>query len=110
MADVSIAGLDKAEVLAALVNAGCNLNGPLNTPAKIIAFATQMNGGFTVEAAQEMLGRGSKYVDYAGGVAIKCDFSGDSLSLRLYDRDQSQGAGEKVIAQLREQKKQKQQQ
>lgn len=40
--------------------------------------------------------------DYVHGCPIKSDLSGDELDPSLYDRDQGEGAAERVIAALRQ--------
>lgn len=103
MADIDITGLDKAEVLAALVNGAPVKNFDSTLPADVVAMATALSGGFTVEAARRTLAI-SSYVDYAGGIAIKCDFSNDSFWPGLYDRDRGKGKAAAIVAALRKSK------
>lgn len=100
---IPIIGLDKAEVLAALYN-----------------YAQPQGMGFmhfnpklmTREEAQEEINWRQKeiddgyadqlYFDYLRGRVMKVDIAGDELDERLYDRDNGQGAAEKIITALRE--------
>ena len=40
---------------------------------------------------------GDGYIDYQGGACIKTDFTEWPLDLRLYDRDNGEGAGEAAL-------------
>lgn len=80
---INIQGLDKSELLLALYN---NAKSSDWTRATIrnLPFLTIPN--LTVEQAKEQLSR-SSYVDYIGPVLIKINFSRDSISTDIYDRD-----------------------
>ena len=41
------------------------------------------------------------YIDYFQGRVIKCDISGDTADPWLYDRDNGEGAFQRVVSQLR---------
>lgn len=94
---VSIEGLDRAAVLAALYNA---------SRPQGMGFLQYDPKPMTVEEARQLLGPepplGEKYFDYLKGRVMKVDLSRDTLNLRLYDRDNGTGTGERVINQLRE--------
>ncbi|MBI2099338.1 hypothetical protein HYT45_02925 [Candidatus Uhrbacteria bacterium] len=89
---MNIAGMDKARVLMALYNrARCQGVGFLHfdpTP-------------MTVEEAQKILDSFQKgrriYFDYLKGRVMKVDITSDALDMRLYDRDNGQGAAEYAI-------------
>jgi len=101
---IDISGLDKAELLAALVNG-----------AKPIGLGVLQDNGepMSIDEAQDVLAkmrsRGDRirfydrrlYFDYVKGRPIKCDISGDELDPRLYDRDQGEGAALRVVESLR---------
>ena len=85
---IDIKGLDKAKVLAALVNGG--------RPLGMGIFSA---GHLTEQEAAEMLAE-CKYIDYAMGVPIKADFSGDTFDPWGYDRDHGAGRAARVIRSL----------
>jgi hypothetical protein len=94
MTHVDIAGLDPAAVLAALYNAsrqqglGC-LNPRGQQP-------------MTVEAAATALAATPhRFFDYLNGRVMKVDLNSTRIDLRLYDRDNGDGAGAAAIASLR---------
>jgi len=107
---VDISKLNKAAVLAALYN-GSKQQG--------MGFMHVRGGeGMTVEQAQaeidkclvyalslgvpeSELGRESLYFDYLYGRALKIDLSEDDLFTGLYNRDNGQGAAERIIEELR---------
>jgi hypothetical protein len=99
--EVAIGDLDKAELLAALVNYSWSRGrGVLRDDKKCI----------TVEEAQKLIDEDREhdgwsgrhlYFDYVKGRPIKCDLSKEVLDTRLYDRDNGQGAGAEVVARLR---------
>lgn len=93
--EISIEGLDKAAVLAALFN-GSRQQG--------MGF---MNAGgqqpMTIEKAQAVIDRcnGDLYFDYLGGRVLKVDIGGNMLQTHLYNRDIGDGAAERIIDKLR---------
>lgn len=99
---VNIAGINKAELLAALYNEASPLGmGFLHyTPEKM-----------TTEQAQALIDDGHDdlmfrrhqrlYFDYVKGRPLKVDLSGDEMSTALYNRDQGQGSAERVVENLR---------
>lgn len=94
---VNIKDLDKAEVLFALWR---------GSHAQGMSFLGMMNGGLTLEMAEEMVGELKEnncrlYFDYVQGHVIKCDISGDEFDPRLYDRDCGEGRAAEVIEALR---------
>ncbi len=103
MASVSIKGLDKADVLCALVNAAKPLG---------MGFLQDNGKPMTKEEAQEWIDKGRGHdmglvsrtalsFDYVKGRPIKSNISGDEFDPWGYDRDQGEGAAEKAIASLR---------
>jgi hypothetical protein len=88
---VSIKGLDKAEILAALYNEARPLGlGMLHFDPEPM----------TVDEAREMIGKYLNF-DYVKGRPLKVSLDGDELDTRLYDRDQGQGKGERIVNALR---------
>ena len=51
----------------------------------------------TEQEAQDLLDDGGAYFDYLKGRVMKVDLSGDELCVRLYDRDNGQGAAERAL-------------
>jgi len=90
--NVSIKGLSKAAVLAALYNAA---------KPQGLGFLHYDATAMTVREAEELLKKGN-YFDYLKGRVMKIKIDGDELDSWLYDRDNGQGAAEKAIAALRE--------
>ncbi len=90
---MNIAGLNKAEVLAALYN-GSRQQG--------MGFMHARGAeGMTVEqASEEIANNKSMYFDYLHGRVMKIDLSGDELDTELYNRDNGRGAAERIIAGL----------
>lgn len=88
---INLKGLKKAEVLAALYNAshpqGMGLLHFEPTP-------------MTAEEAESLL-KEQTYFDYLKGRVMKVDLSGNTLDPWLYDRDNGQGAAQRVIDSLR---------
>ena len=99
---INIAGLDKAEVLAALYNAA---------KAQGMGLLHYTPEPMTIEQARELLGsrpdlaphaspRQRTYFDYVKGRVMKVELSGDELNTRLYDRDNGDGAAERALKPL----------
>jgi hypothetical protein len=88
---ISIAGLDKAEVLAALYN---------SARAQGLGLLHYKPEPMAAIEARELL-KEQKYFDYLKGRVMKVRIDGDELSTRLYDRDNGFGAAEAAIAPLR---------
>lgn len=88
---VSIRGLNKAKVLAALYN-GARAQG-----AGFIRYdSTPMDE----EEASQFL-EGETYFDYLKGRVMKVDLSDDEIHPYSYDRDNGQGAVAEIVAALR---------
>ena len=92
MNEILLEGLDKAAVLAALYNASRPLG---------MGFLHYDPKPMTIEEAREILEQRTCF-DYLKGRVMKIDLSGDTLSTRLYNRDNGPGAAEMVFAQLRD--------
>ena len=91
---ISIKGLDKAEILAALYN---------NSKSQGLGYLHYQEGDMTKEEAQELLVQSSnKYFDYLKGRVMKIDLSTDTLNTFLYNRDLGNGAAEGVIKSLKD--------
>ncbi len=94
MATVSLSGLDKAAVLAALYN-GSQPQG--------MGFAQYDPNPMTIDQAKALLAKSiDAYFDYVKGRVMKVDLSGDELDPRLYDRDNGDGSAQRIIETLRE--------
>jgi len=61
-----------------------------------IAFGTVGPDKLPTEAAEEALTYG--YIDYLGGRLIKMDLTEDPVETRLFNRDNGEGAAERIIA------------
>jgi hypothetical protein len=91
---ISIAGLDKAAVLAALYN---------RARPQGMGFMHYDPEPMTAEDAKIILDarEDSYYFDYLRGRVMKVDLSGDDLECWLYDRDNGPNAAQSVIDELR---------
>lgn len=100
MPTVSIAGLDRAEVLVALYS---------RAPVLGMGALQAKQGDLPLDEARDLIARhtfGSAdsrhiYFDYLHGRCLKVDLGSDDIETRLYDRDAGAGMGERVIAALR---------
>jgi hypothetical protein len=88
---VSIAGLSKAAVLAALYNA---------SKPQGMGFMHYDPKPMTIAEAEQVLQR-LTYIDYLKGRLMKIDLSTDEIDPRLYDRDNGQGTVATIIEELR---------
>lgn len=89
---IDITGVDKAVVLAALYNAAKSQGmGDLESLGR-----PQM----TTSTARGYLDQGQTEFDYVHGRILKIEFDGDELDVRLYDRDNGQGAAFKALKHL----------
>ncbi|MBB76605.1 MAG: hypothetical protein CMJ75_19030 [Planctomycetaceae bacterium] len=93
---MDIRGIDKATLLAALVN-GSKPQGMGHLTNR---------GHFRREQAQQLIDkrteRGEKlYFDYVNGCPIKCDIGGDVLDTRKYNRDAGEGIAEAIVEAIR---------
>lgn len=87
MGTISLDGLDKAEVLAALYNASRPLG---------IGFLSYSPEPMTRDEAAELLSQ-QTYFDYLKGRVMKVDLGGNELDPWGYDRDNGSGAAQEVI-------------
>ena len=85
--NISLEGLNKAEVLAALYNASKPLG---------MGFLHYNPTPMTTEEAEVLL-ESRTYFDYLNGRVMKIDLSDDELDPWLYDRDNGQGAALRAI-------------
>lgn len=90
MNPISLVGLNKAEVLAALYNA---------SHAQGMGFLHFKPEPMTTEQAADLL-KTQTYFDYLHGRVMKIDLRGDELRTGAYDRDNGQGAAHRAIAHL----------
>lgn len=88
---ISLKGLNKADVLAALYNAA---------KPQGMGFLHYDSKPMTREEAEALL-KQTTYFDYLKGRVLKVDLSGDELDPWKYDRDNGQGAAERVITEIR---------
>jgi hypothetical protein len=95
---ISINGLDKAAVLAALYN---------SSRPQGLGFLRATPGDMTRDEARQVIidgddhGHRDLYFDYVKGRVLKVDLGGDTFDPCLYDRDNGEGAAERVIETLR---------
>lgn len=105
MSKVNIAGLDKVELFAALYNYAKPLG---------MGFMQYDPTPLTKEAAEKLMSAGDDssrmfpgfakkglYFDYVKGRPLKINLEGDEMDTYLYNRDQGEGAAEKIVAKLR---------
>ena len=94
---ISLEGLNKAEVLAALYNA---------SKPQGMGFIHYRSEDMTVEEAQGELNSRSDlpeiYFDYLYGRVMKANLTKDTFDPFLYDRDNGEGAAAIAIGTLRE--------
>ena len=101
--EVSIAGLDKAALLAALYNGSRPMG---------MGWLQAREGVMTVEQARAEIEAGDDssrmfgkerelYFDYLRGRPLKVDLSGDVLRTWLYNRHNGTNAAERIVAKLR---------
>jgi hypothetical protein len=89
---MNISRLDKAEVLAALYN---------NAKVQGMGIFQANSKTMTTEEARVILDESSdKYFDYVFGRVMKVSLANDELETWLYNRDNGDGAAEKVIGYL----------
>jgi len=88
---ISLTGLDKADVLAALYNASKPLG---------MGFMQYDPNPMTHEEAEQLLVQTTRF-DYLKGRVMQIDLSKDELNTSGYDRDNGQGAAARAIDELR---------
>lgn len=88
---ISIEGLNKAEVLAALYNA--------SRPVGMGALRF-MDADLSILDATRIIERGQLDFDYLQGRVMKVDLSSDEFDERLYDRDNGYGAAFDAVSAL----------
>lgn len=88
---MNIGDLNKASVLAALYN---------NSKVQGRGILQAINKPMSESEAEELLTQDT-YFDYLHGKVMKIDLSRDELDTRLYNRDNGNGAAERVIEELR---------
>lgn len=92
MSKISLEGLNKADVLAALYNA---------SRPQGLGFVQYDPTPMSSEQAQAILDGGQTGFDYLAGRVMKVDLSGDELETGSYDRDNGAGQAQNVIDELR---------
>jgi hypothetical protein len=94
MADtISLEGLNKADVLAALYNVAKPLG---------MGFLHYDPQPMTTEEAQSILDSGATYFDYLKGRVMKVNLSGNDMNPGSFDRDNGAGSAATAIAALRD--------
>ena len=94
---VDTSGLDKADVLVALIN-GAVIDGPF----AMLFDVSHMPKIRKAEAEHLLETSFDNYFDYVAGRSLKVDLSNDDgFDAYLFDRDHGPGAAEKIIAKLR---------
>lgn len=90
---ISIRGISKAKVLAALFNAskpqGMGFWHPLHDKELTVGDAREI-----IEQTDDL------YFDYLNGRVMKVDLNGDAFDPSLYDRDNGDGAAARAVAAL----------
>lgn len=98
---IDLKSMNKAEVLAKLYNASHPQgNGYLHPKAKRFwGFFRDRDPdqSMSVQEAQVLLDKGQTYFDYLNGRVLKIDLSGDTLSPRLYNRDNGMNQAARVL-------------
>ncbi len=85
---MNITGLNKAEVLAALYN---------NARTQGMGVLHYQPGDMSIDEAQKFLDDGVTYFDYVKGRVMKVDLGVEELDTFLYNRDNGDGAAERVL-------------
>ncbi len=111
---IDIKGIDKAELLAALVNGARPDTAIEVRPSEELGFGRLQDDGkgMSTEEAQTWIDEVRSHdtvtfankrlsFDYVKGRPINSNIAGDEFDERLYDRDQGQGAAAAVVARLR---------
>lgn len=100
---IDITGIDKAELLAALYNDSRPLGmGYLHfNPADMSIEEARALLSDSAPTSDIGLPRKRLDFDYLKGRVIKVDLSGDTIRSWGYDRDNGQGATERIVARLR---------
>lgn len=95
MAEISIAGLNKGAVLAALYNASKPLG------VSYLQYTPRPMSVKDGERIITMCEASGFYIDYLKGRSMKVDLGKDSFDSYLYDRDNGLGAAERAVSELR---------
>jgi hypothetical protein len=90
MSKISLIGLNKASVLAALYNA---------SKPQGLGFVQYNPKPMTQGQAEDLLAQTFSF-DYLSGRVMKVDLRGDELNTSAYDRDNGEGAAERAIVSL----------
>jgi len=89
---IDISGLKKADVLAALFN---------NSKQQGLGFLNSSGQtNIDSEEAQQIIDESGLDFDYLRGRVMKINLEGDKLQIRLYDRDNGEGAAAIALAAL----------
>jgi hypothetical protein len=90
---ISLNGLDKAAVFAALYN---------GAKAQGLGFLSYDPEPMTPEQAREQFGDCNGDYDYINGRVMKVDLSGEAIDPSGYDRDNGNGSAARIVEELRE--------
>lgn len=97
---VSIAGLDKADVLAALYN-NAKMQGLGISHAEGSMAMSREQAAHHLAGPGTWIGEPKGCFDYLNGRVMKVDLTGEAFDPRLYDRDNGDGKAARVVANLR---------
>ena len=108
---ISIKGLDKADVLAALFNGTQVLGMGFLQAGRGPSVMTKADAEKVINSGQQdnmppagaLTNRRELYYDYLYGRPLKVDITEDTFEERLYDRDAGHGQARRVINTLRKQ-------
>ena len=89
---IDISGLSKAKVLAALYN---------NSQPLGLGRFQATDEDMTEGEAQVILDEGQTYFDYLKGRVLKVSLENDEFDPYLYDRDNGEGAAQRIIDNLK---------
>lgn len=103
MAIISIAGLDKAEVLARLFNAAAEHNPDMRQARRAVDPRARLI--MPIHLARELIDSGMLQFDYLSAIPLKLDLRGEEFDDELYDRDNGKGLAKRVIDTIRRRNK-----
>ncbi len=90
---VNTSGLEEVDILCALY---------ADAKPQGLGFLHFVKGPLDREEARGMLAKGYRHFDYLKGRVMKVCISTEQIDMRLYDRDNGQGAGAAAIEKLRQ--------
>jgi hypothetical protein len=92
MANINIAHLSKAAILAGLYN-----------EAQVLGMGTlhAKEGDMPIDDAHDLIKSGRTYFDYVYGRVIKVNLAKDSFDPCMYNRDNGAGKAERIVGEIR---------